>query len=80
MAMRKIAVAVDEALLHRARMEDPGNANKSDEQVVEDPLAVYLGKRALDGARSQGRLSAVDADRLAVEEARAVRHARHHAA
>jgi hypothetical protein len=38
MAMRKIAVAVDEALLHRARMEDPGNANKSDEQVVEDPL------------------------------------------
>lgn len=47
---------MDEALLQRARREDPGNANKSDGQVVEDALAVYLGRRALDGARAQGTL------------------------
>jgi hypothetical protein len=56
MTTRRISVALDEALLQRARREDPGNANKSDGQVVEDALAVYLGRRALDGARAQGTL------------------------
>lgn len=51
-----------------------GGADKSDEQMGEDALAVYLGLRALDEAWSQGTLSANEADRLAVE-VKAVRRA-----
>jgi hypothetical protein len=43
---------------------------------VEDSLAVYLGMKALDDARAQGTLAPEQADRLAVEEVRAVREAR----
>jgi hypothetical protein len=76
MAMRKINLTLDEDLVSRARRQDLGEANKSDEQVVEDALAVFLGLRALDEARAQGTLAADDADQLAVEEVRAVRRAR----
>ena len=54
MAVHKITVPLDEALVRRARLEDVGGAGKSDEQVVEDALAVYLGLRALEDARAQG--------------------------
>lgn len=76
MAMRKINLTLDEELVSRARRQDLGEADKSDEQVVEDALAVFLGLRALDEARAQGTLAANDADQLAVEEVRAVRRAR----
>lgn len=74
--MRKINLTLDEDLVSRARRQDLGEADKSDDQVVEDALAVYLGLRALDEARAQGTLAADDADQLAVEEVRAVRRAR----
>jgi hypothetical protein len=76
MAMRKINLTLDEDLVSRARRQDLGEADKSDDQVVEDALAVFLGLRALDEARAQGTLAAEDADQLAVEEVRAVRRAR----
>ncbi len=76
MAMRKINLTLDEDLVSRARRQDLGEADKSDEQVVEDALAVFLGLRALDEARAQGTLAADDANQLAVEEVRAVRRAR----
>ena len=74
--MRKINLTLDEDLVSRARRQDLGEADKSDDQVVEDALAVFLGLRALDEARAQGTLVAEDADQLAVEEVRAVRRAR----
>lgn len=80
MAVRKIAVPLDEELVRRVRLADVRGADKSDEQVVEDALAVYLGLRALDEARAQGTLPADEADRLAVDEVKAVRRARQHAA
>ena len=74
--MRKINLTLDEDLVSRARRQDLAEADKSDDQVVEDALAVFLGLRALDEARAQGTLAAEDADQLAVEEVRAVRRAR----
>jgi hypothetical protein len=80
MATRKINLTLDEELVRRARQQDTGEADKSDGQVVEDALAVFLGLRALDDARAQGTLAADEADRLAVQEVRAVRRARSQAA
>ncbi len=76
MATRKVNLMLDEDLIRLARRQDIAEAGKSDVQVVEDALAVFLGLRALDEARAQGTLSAEDADRLAVHEVRAVRTAR----
>lgn len=53
---------------------------KSDAQVVEDALAVYLGMKALDESRAWGTLPPDEADRLAVEEVRAYRKAQRHRA
>jgi hypothetical protein len=80
MATRKINLTLDEELVRRARQQDTAEADKSDRQVVEDALAVFLGLRALDEARAQGTLAADEADRLAVQEVRAVRQARSQAA
>ncbi len=80
MATRKINLMLDEELVHRARRQDTGEAGKSDVEVVEDALAVFLGLRALEDARAQGALEADEADRLAVQEVRAVRRARRQAA
>jgi hypothetical protein len=80
MATRKINLTLDEELVRRARQQDTGEADKSDVQVVEDALAVFLGLRALEDARAQGTLAADEADRLAVQEVRAVRQARRRAA
>jgi hypothetical protein len=76
MATRKVNLMLDEGLVERARRQDVAEADKSDAEVVEDALAVFLGLRALDDARAQGTLSAEEADRLAVDEVRAVRRAR----
>jgi len=76
MATRKVNLMLDEGLVERARRQDVAEADKSDTEVVEDALAVFLGLRALDDARAQGTLSAEEADRLAVDEVRVVRRAR----
>jgi hypothetical protein len=80
MSVHKISLPLDEELIRRARQQDAGPADKSDAQIIEDALAVYLGDRALDDARAQGTLDSDEADRLAVEEVHAVRSARRHAA
>jgi hypothetical protein len=80
MATRKVNLMLDEELIRRARRQDNGEADKSDVEVVEDALAVFLGLRALEDARAQGALKADEADRLAVQEVRAVRRARRQAA
>ncbi len=79
MATRKISLPLDEELVRRARRQDHAGADKSDLEVIEDALAVYLGLRALDDARAQGTLGPEQADR-AVEEVRATRRERHRAA
>lgn len=80
MATRKINLPLDEELVRRARQQDTSEAGKSDVQVIEDALAVFLGLRALEDARAQGTLAADEADRLAVQEVRAVRQGRRQAA
>ncbi|MGN6371994.1 MAG: hypothetical protein ACTHM1_03255 [Solirubrobacteraceae bacterium] len=80
MAARKVAVSLDEELVRRVRLEDMRGVDKSDEQVVADALAVYVGLRALDESRAQGALPPNEADRLAVEEVKAVRRAHPRAA
>jgi hypothetical protein len=74
-ATRKINLPLDEELVRRARDQDAGQGGKSDAQVVEDALSVFLGLRALEDARAQGTLSPEAADELAVAEVRAVRRA-----
>ncbi len=76
MAVRKVNLMLDEDLVRRARQQDVAERDKSDGQIVEDALAVYLGLRALDEARAQGTLASEEADRLAVQEVRAVRRSR----
>jgi hypothetical protein len=80
MATRKISLSVDEDLIRRARERDIAAAGKTDGEVIEDALTVYFGDRALDEARAQGTLASDEADRVAVEEVRSVRRARHRAA
>jgi hypothetical protein len=80
MSPGRIHLALDEELVHRARRQDDSEAGKSDVQVVEDALIVYLGLRALDGARAQGTLGGDEADQLALQEIREVRRARSSAA
>ncbi|MDQ3769097.1 MAG: hypothetical protein M3370_06430 [Actinomycetota bacterium] len=79
MATRRRVVEIDEQLIERARNAD-ASSGKSDAQVVEDALAVYLGMRALDEAQALGGLDEEQADRVAVDEVRAVRRARDAAA
>jgi len=74
--VRKISLPLDEELIRRARQQDQSAASKSDLEVVEDALAVYLGLRALDESRAQGMLDPDEADRLAVDEVRAARRER----
>jgi hypothetical protein len=80
MAARRINLTLDEELARRARQQDTVEADKSDVQVAEDALAVFLGLRALEDARARGTLETDDADRLAMQEVRAVRRARSQAA
>jgi hypothetical protein len=76
MATRKVNLMFDEDLIARARQQDLGESCKTDVQVVEDALSVFLGLRALDESRAHGTLASDDADRLATDDVRAVRRAR----
>jgi hypothetical protein len=80
MATRRVSLPLDEELIRRARDMDSTAPEKSDAQVVEDALAVYLGMEALDESRALGTLPPDEADRLAVEEVRAYRKAQRHRA
>lgn len=75
MAVGKVNLTLDQELVRRAREQDLGQGSKSDAQVVEDALSVFLGLRALDEARAQGTLGPEAADALAVAEVRAARRA-----
>ncbi len=79
-ATRKINLPLDVELVRRARQQAVGAVGKSDAEVIEDALAIYLGDRALDAARAAGPLEPDEADRLALEEVHAVRDARRSAA
>jgi hypothetical protein len=74
MTARKINLALDSELVRRAREQD-FDASKTDAQVIEDALSIFLGLRALDDARVQGTLKPEAADEQAVAEVRAVRRA-----
>ncbi len=76
MPARRVDVTLDEDVICRVRRQDAAEAGKSDAQVVEDALAVFLGLCALGEARAQGTMAAEDADRLIVQEVRASRRAR----
>lgn len=76
MATHRISVPVDEDLVRRAREQDVTAAGKTDGEVIEDVIAVYLGDRALEEAHAQRTLEPDEADRLALEEVHAVRRAR----
>ncbi len=80
MGTTKISVPLDEELVRRARQRAVGAVGKSDAEVIEDAIAVYLGDRALEAARAVGPLDPDEADRIALEEVHAVRRARHNAA
>jgi hypothetical protein len=70
---RKINVVLDEELIRRARDRDSGQATKSDLEVIEHALTMYLGDRAFEEALAQGPLSDEEAARLAREELHAAR-------
>jgi len=71
---RKINLPLDEDLIRRARDRDSGQANKSDLEVIEHALRMYLGDRAFEEALAQGPLSDEEAARLASEELHTARH------
>lgn len=75
MAREMIDVALDAELVRRAR-QDPADAGRSDAEIVERALTVFLGLQALDEAHAQGGLDEAEASALAVAEIRAVRVAR----
>jgi hypothetical protein len=70
---RKINLPLDEDLIRRARDRDSGQATKSDVEVIEHALTMYLGDRAFEEALAQGPLSDEEAARLAREELQAAR-------
>lgn len=79
MATRRKPVEIDERLIKRAQ-DAEGASGRSDSEVVEEALALYLGTRALEDAQAVGGLDEDEANRLALEEVRAVRRSRNDAA
>ncbi|HXE45136.1 MAG TPA: hypothetical protein VN635_08055 [Conexibacter sp.] len=76
MVPRRVNLPLDEELIRRARQQDIAAPEKSDAQVVEDALAVYLGMKALDDARAQGTPRAGRGRPPRRRDVRAVRQAR----
>ena len=75
MARETIKVDIDADLVRRAR-EQPDDAGRSDTEVVERALTVFLGLRTLDQSHVRGGLDEPAANELADTEVRAVRAAR----
>lgn len=78
-ATRKIHIELDEHLVSRAR-DRIASAEQADSDVIAEAVTAFLGFAALDDAHAQGGLAADDADAVAVDEVRAFRAARGHAA
>ena len=75
MAVMTIQLQLDDDLVHGIR-ELAAARGEPEDAVVTQALASFLGFSALDEAHALGGLPQDEADRLAVEEVRAVRAAR----
>ncbi|MBO0767318.1 MAG: hypothetical protein J2O48_01410 [Solirubrobacterales bacterium] len=71
--VRKVNLPLDEDLIRRARDRDAAQAEKSDVQVVEHALTMYLGDKAFEEALAQGPLDEAEAEALAREALHAAR-------
>ncbi len=76
MADRKVNLQLDEDLVRRARQQAIGAVGKSDAEVIEDALTVYLAERAMDAGQASGTAERNEAKRFAPEEAHALREGR----
>lgn len=75
----KVTVALDAELVTRAR-EELAADDVSDAAVIERALNAYLLGRLLDAAQMSSQIEPEEANRIAVEEVRASRRGRRHAA
>jgi hypothetical protein len=78
-ARRTVQVNLDEKLVSRARAE-ARDANRPDDEIIEEALSGYLLERLLDKTQQRANLSEDEATRLAVEELHAMRRERNAAA
>jgi hypothetical protein len=78
-ARRTVHVELDERLVSRARAE-ARDANRPDDEIIEDALSRYLLERLLDKTQRRANLTEEEATRLAVEELHAMRRERDAAA
>lgn len=78
-ARRTVQVNLDEKLVSRARAE-ARDANRPDDEIIEEALSGYLLERLLDKTQRRAGLSEEDATRLAIEELHAMRRERDAAA
>ena len=78
-ARRTVHVELDERLVSRARAE-ARDANRPDDEIVEDALSRYLLERLLDKTQQRTNLTEEEATRLALEELHAMRRERDAAA
>jgi predicted transcriptional regulator len=74
-ARRTVQVNLDEKLVSRARAE-ARDANRPDDEIIEEALSGYLLERLLDKTQRRAGLSEEDATRLAIEELHAMRRER----
>jgi hypothetical protein len=78
-ARRTVHVELDERLVSRARAE-ARDANRPDDEIIEDALSRYLLERLLDKTQGRANLTEEEATRVAVEELHAMRRERDAAA
>jgi len=78
-ARRTVHVELDERLVSRARAE-ARDANRPDDEIVEDALSRYHLERLLDKTQQRTNLTEEEATRLALEELHAMRRERDAAA
>jgi hypothetical protein len=78
-ARRTVHVELDERLVSRARAE-ARDANRPDDEIIEDVLSRYLLERLLDKTQGRADLTEEEATRLAVDELHAMRRERDAAA
>ncbi len=79
MAVRKVNIELDEDLIRRARDRSTVEGG-SDSDVIAATVSAFLGFAALDESQALGGLPEDEAASLAVDELRAFRATRGHAA
>jgi hypothetical protein len=72
-ARNKLSLLVDEELVRRVHQDAIEAIGKSDPEILEDALSVYLDDRVFAAAGTVGPIGRGEADRLALEEVHAVR-------